>query len=293
MTSKQHQNSNQANSEAHGRRVYRLNQQAVVNELDNVAIESPLQINLSWYPLGSDVMMGKNLSITMRTPGQDKALVIGLLLSQGVIEQLDDIEHMDDSDENCLEIFLVKGKLVDWPSLERTFVSQSSCGICGQSQLKALSLKYQEFAQPSTAWLSIAEICQLPTLLNQQQLLFNQTGGSHSAAIWHAGKIKWFAEDVGRHNAVDKVVGEMWQNQQLISAKAFDTNKAVLILSGRISFELVQKAVCASIATIVAVGAPSSLAIATAKQFNITLVGFVKAQQCNVYHGDARLLVSK
>ncbi|WP_448214007.1 formate dehydrogenase accessory sulfurtransferase FdhD [Colwellia sp. MEBiC06753] len=259
--------------------------------LDDIASEQPLQIWLHWLDNAQQQKQQQNqqgwqrksLAVIMRTPGQDQALVLGYLLTQGVITSIADVAKLTMDEENVAEVTLDASITPDWSALSRVFASHSGCGVCGQSQLKLLANRYQAFS-PEPPWLSSGQIIQMPALLANAQPLFQRTGGSHGAAIWQAGKLRFIAEDVGRHNAVDKVIGQQLQSQQ-------DLQQCVLVLSGRISFELVQKAVVAGINTIVAVGAPSDLAIKTAQQFNQTLIGFVKTNQANIYCGEYRIKV--
>jgi len=256
---------------------------------DQVIVEQPLQISLCFFNAEQQRYQSKILTVTMRTPNDDQALICGFLCAEGIIQQANEviaIEWLAPNEQNLpqnhAEVTLAKHVQVNWPQLQRDFVSYSSCGICGKSSLKSLALKVQSTIDETQHWLPNQLISGLPTLLWQQQALFQQTGGVHGAGYYANQQLLFSAEDVGRHNAVDKVIGKVCQQQA-------QQAQAVLILSGRISFELVQKAVMANIPVIVAVGAPSSLAIQAAQQFNITLIGFVKAQKFNVYHADWRL----
>ena len=252
---------------------------------DVVASEQALQIMLSFFDQGS--WQQRSLAVVMRTPGDDRALVLGYLISQGVIDALNDVQTLSLNEENLAEVKLAAHVEVDWQRFSRVFASQSGCGVCGQSQLKQLALRYEPLKTPQQ-WLIPAQLLALPTLLRDSQALFEQTGGSHGAGLWLAEEqnsaLAFVAEDVGRHNAVDKVLGYAYEQGVCLE-------KSVLVLSGRISFELVQKAVAAKIPAIVAVGAPSDIAIATAQQFNIALIGFTKAQQANVYCGQGQLRI--
>lgn len=257
-------------------------------EGDDVAIEEPLQISLQWFDPVSNDFSHREWSLTMRTPGDDIALVQGLLLTQQVITDLDEVESIKpfDSEQrhssNHLLVSLKKGIEPDWEALARSYVSQSSCGICGMTSMRSLCLTRPVAIDETERWLSPESVLQMPTQLRNQQQLFAQTGAVHGAGFWAGGKVVQIAEDVGRHNALDKLVGQIYY-QDLWQPKS------VLVLSGRVSFELVQKAMLASIPAIVAVGAPSSLAVDMAKQFNMTLIGFTKTRRFNVYHGHWRL----
>ncbi|CAG9296447.1 formate dehydrogenase accessory sulfurtransferase FdhD [Celerinatantimonas diazotrophica] len=257
-------------------------------EGDDVAVEEPLQISLQWFDPALNDVCHREWSLTMRTPGNDIALVRGLLLTQQVITCLDDVDSITvfDSEQrhshNHLLVSLKKGIEPDWELLARSYVSQSSCGICGMTSMRSLCLKRPVSIDEAAGWLAPEAVLQMPQQLRNQQQLFARTGAVHGAGFWSGEGVVQIAEDVGRHNALDKLIGQiydqdLWQPQ------------SVLVLSGRVSFELVQKAMLASIPVIVAVGAPSTLAVDMAKQFNMTLIGFTKARQFNVYHGHWRL----
>ena len=259
---------------------------------DVVVSEQPLQIILHWY--SEQQWHQRELSMTMRTPGDDKILVVGFLLSQQIITAISDIQSIKLDEENVAEVKLSPLVQVDWQQLSRTFVSHSGCGICGQSQLKSLALNYSAFSSSSNSssqgvWLSAQQIISLPALLAKQQTIFAKTGGCHGAGIW-CNEQFLVCEDVGRHNAVDKVIGRLLQLRQQVRSSPQMEEQRILVLSGRVSFELVQKAIAGKIAIIVAVGAPSDLAVATAKQFNMTLIGFVKPMSFNVYCGQDRII---
>ncbi|WP_286263469.1 formate dehydrogenase accessory sulfurtransferase FdhD [Thalassotalea atypica] len=255
---------------------------------DTVIVEAPLQILLSWFNAESQNYKSRPLIVTMRTPGNDKALVSGLLLSLGVITAIPDVAEMQHLEPHVFEVTLSKNISPDWPQLERQSMSFSSCGVCGQQQVKQLAIRQPVVSDQSERWLSLTTVFELPKLLSDDQAHFAQTGGVHGAGLWQNGNYLSIQEDVGRHNAVDKVIGE----QFILSKQTVLTQLAqsVLVLSGRVSFELVQKAIMANIPVIVAIGAPSSLAITLAKRFNITLIGFAKENRCNVYSGDFRLV---
>ena len=253
---------------------------------DVIVLEEPLQISLSYYDIAADRYKTKILSITMRTPGQDNALIHGFLLCEGIINQKSDITECEFDIEqhqgNAVCVVLAKHVQPNWRAIERQFTSHSSCGICGKTSLNALQLKAPISRADNRTIINSDKVYQLPEQLLKQQAIFSQTGGSHAAGLYYADNYIAIAEDIGRHNAVDKVIG--------MSCLA-DTNndEMILVLSGRISFELVQKAIMANIYIIVAVGAPSALAITAAKKFNVTLIGFTKTDSFNVYHGDWRI----
>lgn len=261
---------------------------------DRVIIEQPLKINLAWQEQGK--IKNTVFTITMRTPGHDNLLIVGLLVSEGIINDTDDLDFIKSiSEELNSEGFnnewLVQcnhGFIPDLANLERFMISYSSCGLCGSTSLKKLRLKTKvnltsKFHKNS---LSVNSLFGLPKLMRQHQVLFANTGGVHSAALFNdLLALQFVYEDIGRHNAVDKVTGALITSTEPI--RAGDLH--ILVVSSRISFEIVQKTVMAGIQVLAGVGAPSDLAIKAAQQFDLTLIGFLNEQGCNVYHGDWRL----
>jgi len=253
---------------------------------DIVISEEPLNIVLHWTDQQTGEDLEKTFMVTMRTPGEDPFLVTGLLLSYAIISRAEQIESISSNEFNQCDITLVKSVVLDWKSLTRQFVSHSGCGICGANNVKKLANTFNVNIDETANWLPLNTLMTFPDELRQQQSLFSTTGGVHSAGIFNLEKCLSVHEDVGRHNAVDKVVGDVLGRGEI-------GKRNILMLSGRISFELMQKAVAAKIPVVVAIGAPSSLAIEVAKQFNITLIGFVSQRTCNVYHGSFRLIQNK
>ena len=253
---------------------------------DQVITEAPLQIRVAWQCKASNQQKARVLLTTMRTPGKDDLLTTGLLYSNGLISKKSDITQLESLEENTIEATLAEGIEPDFTSLERHGLSSASCGICGQKQIQQLSLIYDPVTDNKTHWVLVEDILSFPCTMREKQNAFTSTGGVHAAALWNRGHYVALEEDVGRHNAVDKILGKKLTTnlKEEVDAQCF------LVLSGRISFELVHKAIVANIPVIAAFGAPSSLALQLAKQFNITLIGFVKSDQCNVYCGDVRLL---
>jgi len=261
---------------------------------DSVIVEQPLQITLSWLEQGK--VKRKVFTITMRTPGHDDFLIMGLLHSEGVIKQLQDVETIklesgDVTGEGKYNEWLIKftnGFIPDLSSLDRYMVSYSSCGLCGTTSLKTLQLKTDiNLSYPEHKnILMVQSILLLSSKMRNEQGLFDQTGGVHGAALFDQElNIQQLYEDIGRHNAVDKVIGAL-----LALDKSFQKAPLwILLVSGRISFEIVQKTIMAGISILVGVGAPSDLAIQAAKQFDLTLIGFASNKGFNVYHGDWRL----
>ena len=251
---------------------------------DAVAVEEPLEIRLS--------VKGFTLRVatTMRTPGNDKELALGFLWSEGIIRDIESIQSVQRStdprlevSENVIVVELSAGTEVDWSRLNRRTDVQSSCGICGRQSLQ--SLKNFQISQPRGAsWPEDLSLGIFLEQLSSSQNMFQRTGGVHASGLFdYDGNLICLREDVGRHNALDKVVG--WSlDKQFVPAK--DT---ILLVSGRISFELVQKALLAGIPNLVGIGAPSSLAIELAKEFDLTLLGFLRENSVNVYSGDWRI----
>jgi FdhD protein len=253
---------------------------------DDVICEEPLQISLCWY---DDEEHTRVFTITMRTPGDDIALAMGLLFSEGQISQggqIADILYEDDQmpSVNQLVVQFNPGFKPQLADFQRQLITQSSCGICGKTSLKSLELKAPASLDKTPGWLDAQQLTRLPGRLLEQQSLFAQTGGAHAAALFDQDyNLLVLKEDIGRHNAVDKVIGSQLTDGLLSGGKQ------ILLVSGRVSFELVQKAVMAAYPVLIAVGAPSSLAVNAAQRFDLTLIGFTKTSGFNVYHGHWRL----
>ena len=263
---------------------------AMTPQEDFLAVEEPLQIRLAYKKNGSRVE--KDIAITMRTPGHDAELAAGFLFSEGILRTPDDFLRIRDScavpgkskDCNRVVFELSPEAKFDPQRLERHFYVSSSCGICGKASIESIRTRVAFAPPPRNVTLDSRVIHRLPETLRTFQSVFQKTGGLHAAALFDlSGDMLSVREDVGRHNAVDKLIGAEFLRGSL---PLYDK---MLLLSGRASFELVQKASMAAIPIIVAVGAPSSLAVETAQQFNITLVGFVRGNQFNVYAGASRV----
>jgi len=253
---------------------------------ETVAVEEPLEIRLEYGQFGQRV--NQAISITMRTPGNDRELAAGFLYTEGVIRDAAEIEESAErsnerSARNSVCVKLATDVEVNTGSLSRNFYTTSSCGVCGKASLLAL----QTVCPPriKNAFEMKAEVLfQLPDLLRARQSLFEQTGGLHAAALFTGeGSMEELREDVGRHNAVDKLIGAALLEDRL------PLRDRVLLLSGRASFELLQKALMAGIPMVAAVGAPSSLAVQVAREFDITLVGFLRPDHFNAYHWASRI----
>ena len=228
----------------------------------------------------------------MRTPGSDVELALGFLFTEGIItdrDQVSDARSVGEPDDasglqNTILVEIRSDVELDLSRLERHFYTTSSCGVCGKASIDALRVTGCESLKDKGATFSRKLIREMPDKLLRQQQLFSQTGGLHAAAVFdHAGEILIVREDVGRHNAVDKVVGALLQAGQL------PANDYGLLVSGRASFELMQKALVAGIPSLVAVSAPSSLAVKLAHEFGMTLIGFLRGDRFNIYAGEQRI----
>ncbi len=256
---------------------------------DQLAVEEPLEIRLIFGPPSG--RCEQSISITMRTPGHDAELAAGFLLGEGIIaagRNIETIRHCGPASEagsfNAVRVELRADVAVDLQRLERHFYTTSSCGVCGKSSLEALEVKAAPLAAAERFRISAAAIHRLPKKLRESQEVFERTGGLHAAALFDAaGQLTEIREDVGRHNAVDKLVGS-----QLLAGQIPIADRGLLV-SGRASFELMQKAIVAGIPLLAAVGAPSSLAVELALRFGATLIGFVRDERFNVYSGEQRI----
>lgn len=241
---------------------------------DVVVIEEPLEISVAWQE------REKNISVTMRTPGDDFDLAVGFLFTEGLIRAADDVESVRHwGSPNRVRVALAPHARVDTSKLERHFYTTSSCGICGKTSIDALRTNASRLPQRDP--LDIAMIVRLPDLLRTAQPAFHATGAVHGAAIFdRGGTLLRAREDIGRHNAVDKVIGSF------VREHATPLHDSVLVVSSRASFEIVQKAIMAGIPAVASVGGPSSLAIELARDFGVTLLGFVREARFNVYSGS-------
>jgi FdhD protein len=260
------------------------------NVSDVVAIEEPLEIQLSSSTAAGSA--AKSISITMRTPGDDANLALGFLLTEGIIESADQIMSVghrgeptpESGRQNIIRVELRPDVEVDLDRLERHFYTTSSCGVCGKTSLEALRVTGQMSLARHGGKFAREVIVSMPDRVMDQQRVFATTGGLHAAAVFDPhGEIIVVKEDVGRHNATDKAIGALFQAGRLPG------NTYGLLVSGRASFELMQKSLVAGIPLLAAVGAPSSLAVQTAKEFDMTLVGFLRGAKFNIYAGADRI----
>ena len=243
------------------------------SQQDLLAVEDPLEIRLE----------ERNIAITMRTPGNDEELVAGFLFTEGILQSAGQISKIVPKGGNRMTVSLAEGTDIDFDRLQRHFYLSSSCGVCGKASIEAVTLSCPFL--PRGGLLIDAEVIhRLPHELRTTQAVFDRTGGLHAAALFDAtGRLLNLREDVGRHNAVDKLIGAAFLKNNL------PLHDGILMVSGRASFELVQKALMAGIPVLAAVGAPSSLAVELALRFGMTLLGFVRDERFNIYSGEWRL----
>ncbi|MEX2125406.1 MAG: formate dehydrogenase accessory sulfurtransferase FdhD [Woeseia sp.] len=269
-------------SKVHGQRQF--------SQADSVAVEEPLEIQLCSG--SAEDSAAKSISITMRTPGDDAELAVGFLFTEAIItsaSQVASVQHCgapapDTGFRNVIRVELEPDVHIDLSRLERHFYTTSSCGVCGKTSLDALRVGGQHPLTKVTTTFPREAIVTLPDKLREQQRVFSKTGGLHAAAVFTPdGEITLVREDVGRHNAVDKVIGA------LLLANRVPAHELGLLVSGRASFELMQKALVAGLPLLAAVGAPSSLAVSLAKEFDMTLVGFLRQGNFNIYSRAERL----
>ncbi len=270
--------------------VRRVDGTRTVEIADQLAIEEPLLIELVHDRDGGRVT--ESVSVTMRTPGHDVELALGFLYTEGIVSAADEVvlpatEPPTDAgarDCNTVRITVRPGVPVDVRRLERHFYTASSCGVCGKTSLEALAAGREIHVAPGRPVVDPATVHALPDTLRAAQAVFDRTGGLHAAALFTPhGELVALREDVGRHNAVDKLVGAA------LRAGELPLDDRVLLVSGRASFELVHKALAAGVPVLAAVGAPSSLAVETARAYGMTLLGFVRQQRFNVYTGAERV----
>ena len=259
---------------------------------DSVSVEEPLEMRLKYKKDGK--LETQNISITMRTPGNDEDLIRGFLFNERIIEnmnEIDNVQHIGDpvgdyNLHNTIEATINKTDNLDIGKLKRNFVTNSSCGVCGKTSLDSIEVLKNDKLDLSFPKIKEDIILKSPSLLMNEQSEFAKTGGIHaSALIDEAGKVIATREDVGRHNALDKLLGHSIQNGLL------DPKVQFIACSGRLNFELVQKGLMANIGIMAGVGAPTSLAVDLAKRFDMTLLGFVKESGFNIYSNKYRIIL--
>ena len=259
---------------------------------DLISIEEPLEISIKYKDQNEWVT--SSLSITMRTPGHDEDLVKGFLFNEQIIQNLNEIDNIQSIGEkvgqykiqNKILITLNNSNNINISKIKRDFLTNSSCGVCGKSSLDALEIIKKEKTFKTEPKLTKEIIIKSPSILRQNQSEFSKTGGIHASGLFNAnGEIIALKEDVGRHNALDKLIGFVLKENLL------DNSSQFLTCSGRLNFDLVQKALMANIGVLTGVGAPTSLAIDLANKFDMTLVGFVKENSFNIYSNNERIII--
>ncbi|NNE27271.1 MAG: formate dehydrogenase accessory sulfurtransferase FdhD [Saprospiraceae bacterium] len=249
---------------------------------DAFAVEEPLQISLSYAKVSGNNEQ-KNISITMRTPGADRDLALGFLFTEGILNSFSEVADTK-TGFNELEVVCSENADIDLSKIERHFYTSSSCGVCGKSSIDAIKTVRRIEAGEGDFKIDPAWLKTIGDIQKQSQDIFKDTGGIHAATLFEVnGQIMLSREDVGRHNAMDKLIGHAFQNALL------PLDKHVVLLSGRASFELIQKASMAGVKCIAAIGAPSSLAIELAEESDMTLIGFLKPDRFNIYCGEKRI----
>jgi len=251
---------------------------------DPVAIEEPLELRVA----AADGANDRPLVVTMRTPGDDAELAAGFLYAEGLIESAADLAAIEDAAacgaENVVRVRLRAGLDLSRFEAQRAFLATAACGVCGKTSIESVFARGLPLLAPGRPRIARALLESLPERMRAAQRSFARSGGSHAAALFDAdGRLVALREDVGRHNAVDKVVGAR------LLAGALPLRDSILLLSGRAGFEIVQKAARAGVPIVAAVGAPSSLALRIAERSGMTLVGFLRAARFNLYTGAARI----
>ena len=271
--------------------VVKLKDASVEEVKDFVSIEEPLEMNLKYKIDGKWIT--EHLSITMRTPGNDEDLISGFLFNERIIENLSEIESIEKTGEKVGD-FNIQNKIVatinnikniDIGKIKKNFITNSSCGVCGKTSLEAVEVIKKEKLNISFPKIQKKIILKSPDLLIKEQSEFSKTGGIHASSLINEdGKVIATKEDVGRHNALDKLIGYSHKK------KLIDNHSQFIACSGRLNFELVQKGLMSNIGLMAGVGAPTSLAIDLAKRFDMTLLGFVKKNSFNIYTNKDRIL---
>ena len=260
---------------------------------DSISIEEPLEIILKY--LNKDTWIEKTISVTMRTPRDDEDLVRGFLFNERVIDKINHIEKIESVGEpteqyglkNKITVTINNSDNIDIDKIKRNFLTNSSCGVCGKSSLDTLEIIKKDKILKSNPKISKEILMESPKKLRENQTEFSKTGGIHASGLFsEQGDIIAIKEDVGRHNALDKLIG------YVLNRDLLDTKSQFLACSGRLNFDLVQKALIANIGVLIGVGAPTSLAIDLANKFDMTLVGFVKDNSFNIYSNKERVIIN-
>lgn len=259
---------------------------------DILSVEEPLEIRITYGPEAQRIQ--KNISVTMRTPGNDLDLAVGFLFTEGIISSYLDVADAYHTDMDCasqkkniVQVELTENCIPHLMQTDRNFYTTSSCGVCGKSSIQSIRT-VSSFSELDTPLLSISTtiLYGLPGKLRAAQSGFTATGGIHASGLFTLeGELVLLREDVGRHNALDKLIGSA------LASNLLPLHRYILLLSGRASFELIQKAAMAGISIVAAIGAPSSLAVELASEFDITLLGFLREDRFNIYTSNDRILI--
>jgi len=274
-------------------KITKFNKNKFKNIEDLISIEEPLEISLK-YKEKND-WLTKSLSITMRTPGHDEDLVRGFLYNEQIVKDLKDIRSIESFGEkvgqykikNKVLVTLNNSENINISKIKRDFLTNSSCGVCGKSSLDALEIIKKEKTPKSEPKLNKDIVIKSPSILKENQSEFSKTGGIHASGLFSSnGDLISLREDVGRHNALDKMIGDSLLNNY------FQPNNQFITCSGRLNFELVQKVLMTNIGIMIGVGAPTSLAIDLANKFDMTLIGFVKRDSFNIYTNNQKIILN-
>ena len=254
---------------------------------ETLAVEEPLEIRIKYGGLPSRLQ--KVVSVTMRTPGNDTELALGFLFTEGIIknaESVVNIYHEPGNYENVIWVEMNQNEIPNIKKAERNFYTTSSCGVCGKTSIASIRTISSYTQSEDSIKIAANSIYSLPQKLRNQQNTFEKTGGLHACALFDVqGNLLLLREDVGRHNAMDKLVGAM------LTKNSLPLTEHILLLSGRASFELIQKAIMAGIKVVAAIGAPSSMAVEMATEWDITLIGFLRGEHFNLYTGAERIVI--
>lgn len=262
------------------KQIQRFGTESSYTKDDLVAIEAPLEIHIQ----KETEISGKSIAVTMRTPGNDAELALGFPFTEGILKDFKAVVNTIQLEENVVTIMVKEDTELNLSQSDRNFYTTSSCGVCGKASIDAIQVTPQFQLTENTPKINASTLFNLQEKLLAEQSTFTETGGIHAAALFNLkGELQLLKEDVGRHNALDKLIGNLWSQGLLPAAES------ILLLSGRASFELIQKATMAGIPFIVAVGAPSSLAIELAENNQHTLIGFLKQERFNCYVGHERI----
>lgn len=264
--------------------ISKFSDQQITEVDDLVAVEEPLEIQL--FYIQEEVRTIKSISVTMRTPGHDRHLAVGFLFTEGILEDPEDVKTVAHQlgEENKVRVSMQNNVMPNLPTTDRNFYTTSSCGVCGKSSIDAIHTHSKFKSDPSPIEVNYRILLPMTETLKAHQSIFKSTGGLHASALFDLqGQLIALGEDVGRHNALDKLIGEQFLKGQL------PLQQHILLMSGRASFELLQKSWMAGIKIVLAIGAPSSLAIELAKEKGITLIGFLKSDRFNIYTHPERI----